>query len=118
MHNFKEFQVWQRGIDLVKEVYRITSKFPNDEKFGIISQLRRCAVSIPSNIAEGAGRKTDRDFSNFLSISLGSQFELETQLIISKDLGFLSDDLLNKTTIELNEIQKMTRALILKFSKV
>ncbi|MEP0985858.1 four helix bundle protein [Ekhidna sp.] len=116
MHNFKEFQVWKRAIEMVKEIYRMTAKFPDDEKFGIISQLRRCAVSIPSNIAEGSGRKTDKDFSNLLSISLGSQFELETQLIISKEIGFISETELKTITIELNEIQKMTRTLINKFS--
>lgn len=118
MHNFREFQVWQRGIQLVKNIYQLTSSFPSEEKFGIISQIRRCAVSIPSNIAEGSGRKTNKDFSNFLSISLGSQFELETQLIISNEIGFLSDEQLSNTTQELNEIQKMTRTLIEKFSKV
>ena len=118
MHNFKELHVWQRAIELVKEVYKITSNFPSEEKFGITSQIRRCAVSIPSNIAEGAGRKTNKDFSNFLSISLGSQYELETQLIISSDLGFVSDGILTKTTNELNEIQKMTTTLIGKFSNV
>lgn len=80
------------------------------------SQLRRCAVSIPSNIAEGSGRKTDKDFSNFLSVSLGSQFELETQLIISNEIGFLSESSLETLRNELNEIQKMTRTLIAKFS--
>lgn len=118
MHNFKEFQVWQRGMSLVKDIYQMTSSFPAEEKFGITSQIRRCAVSIPSNIAEGAGRKTDKDFSRFLSISLGSQFELETQLIVSKEIGFLSEEQLTSTTQELNEIQKMTRTLIDKFSRV
>lgn len=116
MHNFKEFQVWQRSMKLVKEVYELTRSFPKEEKFGIISQIRRCAVSIPSNIAEGAGRKTNKDFSNFLSISLGSQFELETQLILSRDIGFLENENLAFVTNELNEIQKMTSVLIDKFS--
>ena len=118
MHNFKELQVWQRGIDIAQNVYQLTSSFPSEEKFGIISQIRRCAVSVPSNIAEGSGRKTDKDFSNFLSYSLGSQFELETQLIISNRVGFMSNEQLTNTTKELNEIQKMTRTLIEKFSKV
>ncbi|WP_436514462.1 four helix bundle protein [Ekhidna sp. To15] len=118
MHNIKEHQVWKRAIDMVKVIYQITSNFPSDKKFGIISQIRRSAVSIPSNISEGVGRKTDKDFSNFLSMSLRSQYELERQLIISEDFGFISDNLLLGTTKELNEIQKMTRTLISKFSNV
>lgn len=116
MHNFRELQVWKRSIQLVKEIYELTSDFPDIEKFGLISQLRRCAVSVPSNIAEGSGRKTDKDFSNFLSMSLGSQFELETQLIIGNEIGFISKAVLDKVINELNEIQKMTRTLISKFS--
>lgn len=73
-------------MQLVKEVYALTSQFPHDEKFAINSQIRKSAISIPSNMAEGSGRKTDKDFSNFLSISLGSQFELETQLLLSMEL--------------------------------
>lgn len=115
MHNFKEFQVWQRSRKLVKEIYQLTKSLPDEEKFGMISQIRRCAVSIPSNVAEGAGRKTNKDFSNFLSIALGSQFELETQLILSSEIGFLENESLSKITNELNEIQKMTRVLIDKF---
>lgn len=103
-------------MTLAGKIYDLTASYPSEEKFGITSQIRRCAVSIPSNIAEGSGRKTDKDFSNFLSISLGSQFELETQLIISKQIGFISDDKLNEVVNELNEIQKMTRTLISKFS--
>ena len=79
---------------------------------------RRSDVSVPSNIAEGSGRKSDKDLSNFLSISLGSQFELETQLIISQELGFISDEEFVIESKKLNEIQKMTRTLIDKFSKV
>lgn len=115
MHHFKELQIWQRSMKLVKKVYDLTSLFPNEEKYGIVSQIRRCAVSIPSNIAEGAGRRTEKDFAKFLSISLGSQFELETQLILSKDLGFISETSLDSGSSELNEIQKMTRSLIDKF---
>ncbi|WP_370088383.1 four helix bundle protein [Ekhidna sp.] len=116
MHNFRDFNVWKRGTELVKNIYSATSDFPSEEKFGITSQIRRCAVSIPSNIAEGSGRKTDKDFSNFLSISLGSQYELETQLIVSSSLGFLQEKVLEELLNELNEIQRMTRALIDKFS--
>ncbi|MEQ8626366.1 four helix bundle protein [Ekhidna sp.] len=118
MHNFKELQVWQKGIDIAQNIYELTSTFPSEEKFGIVSQMRRSSVSVPSNVAEGAGRKTDKDFSNFLSMSLGSQFELETQLIISNRVGFISDEQLTKESLELVELQKMTRSLVDKFSRV
>lgn len=110
MHNFKELNVWKKGIEMVTAIYELTSKFPSDEKFGLTSQIRRAAISIPSNIAEGSGRKTNKDFSNFLSISLGSQFELETQLIVASQLGFVSNEAI--IFQELNELQKMTRGLI------
>ena len=87
MNYVKELKVWQKAIELVTETYLKTQLFPKEEIYGLTSQIRRCAVSIPSNIAEGFGRKTDKDFSNFLSISLGSAFEFETQLIICKNLG-------------------------------
>lgn len=107
MHNYRELDVWKKSRILVKEVYKMTSKFPKEEQFGLRSQMRRCAVSIPSNIAEGAGRTTDKDFANFLSISLGSSYELETQLLLSMDLEFISkqncESLVNSTI----EIQKM-----------
>ena len=78
MHNFRNLQVWEKGVELAKSVYQLTRDFPDEEKFGLITQMRRCAVSIPSNIAEGSARSTEKDFSRFLSISLGSYFELET----------------------------------------
>lgn len=117
MHNFKELKVWQKGIQLAVDVYKQTDTYPESEKFGLTSQMRRCAVSIPSNIAEGCGRKTDKDLSNFLSHSLGSQYELETQMIISKEIQLIEGLEFEKLTSELNEIQKMTRTLIEKFSK-
>ena len=79
MHNFKELKVWQNARVLVKEIYLSTGNFPTEEKYGITSQIRRSAISIPSNIAEGCGRRTDKDFSHFLNIALGSAYELQTQ---------------------------------------
>lgn len=111
MHNFKELKVWQKSIDLAVEVYKATSLLPNEERFGLISQMKRCWVSISSNIAEGSGRGGGTQFKYFLNISQGSAFELETQLIISNRLELLDDelsaDLIEKTT----EIQKMVYAL-------
>lgn len=100
-----ELKVWKRSIDLVEEIYHITDNFPKEEKYGLISQMRRSAVSIPSNIAEGAGRKSSREFLRFLEISSGSLCELETQLIIAKRLGLIqNNDLLD---IHLGPIRAM-----------
>lgn len=85
---YQRLQVWQEAIELVTDVYRLTSHFPDSEKFALVSQMRRAAVSIPSNIAEGAGRGSDKEFRRFLLIARGSLQELETQLIISDRLGF------------------------------
>lgn len=103
-HNFRELNIWKRSMDLVRNVYVLTSKLPNDERFGLKSQVNRCAVSIPSNIAEGSGRGTNKDFGRFLDISLGSSYELETQLILAQDLFKIET---NKTIEELNEVQRM-----------
>lgn len=81
-HNFKELRIWKESIELCTSVYSLTKNLPPEEKFNLISQLNRCSVSIPSNIAEGAGRTTNKQFAQFLDISLGSAFELETQLIL------------------------------------
>lgn len=116
MHNFKELKVWQKGRSLVKEVYMMTKQFPEDERFGLTSQLRRSAVSIPSNIAEGSGRGTGKDFSKFLNISLGSAYELETQLILSYDLNYISENTFNGISIKIGEIQKMLHGLGNKFN--
>ena len=93
------------------DVYRITSSFPETEKFGITSQLRRASVSVPSNIAEGCSRKSNKDFSRFLEIAIGSMYELETQLTISNDLGFLDDEELIPLVEKLSAIIKMTSKL-------
>lgn len=107
MHNFKELKIWNKSIDLATEIYKATSKFPSDEKFGLIPQMRRCAVSMPSNIAEGAGRNTNGEFRQFLGIANGSSFELYTQLILSNKLKLIDDDALNPILKEIDEIQKM-----------
>jgi four helix bundle protein len=87
----KDLDVWKLGIELVKDIYILTKKFPQNEQFGMVAQMRRCAVSIPSNSAEGAARNSKREYLQFLYISLGSMSELETQLIISKELNFIDD---------------------------
>ena len=107
MHQFKELKVWQKGRELVKEIYQSTHKFPKDELFGITSQMRRSAVSIPANIAEGCGRNSDNELNRFLDIANGSAFELETLVILSLDLDFISQKEFEYFDSKLNEIQKM-----------
>ena len=89
MGTYKDLTVWQKSMLLARRVYEITTHYPPDEKFGLVSQMRRCAVSIPSNIAEGYGREGGREHSHFLFISLGSSNELETQMILSHDFQLL-----------------------------
>lgn len=98
-------------MNLVTQIYKTTKSFPKEEQFGLTNQIRRCAISIPFNIAEGAGRDSSKDFNRFLSISLGSSFELETQLIISKELEFFNMENFNSIEKDLIEIQKMIRGL-------
>jgi four helix bundle protein len=117
MHNFKELKVWQKSRSLVKDVYMLTRIFPDEEKFVLTSQIRRSAISVPSNIAEGAGRGTDKDFAKFLSIALGSAYELEAQIILSLDLGYISEDAFNVCSAKIMEVQKMLHQLNKKFSK-
>ena len=91
-HNFKKLQIWTESIELVSKIYAFTSKLPDFEKFGLRSQLNRCSVSISSNIAEGSSKRTNKHFIKYLDDSLGSAFELETQLIICKNLNYLSEE--------------------------
>jgi len=110
MGTHKDLDVWQLSMDFVVDIYKMTRNFPSDEKFGLISQLRRAAVSIPSNIAEGAARKNTKEFIQFLYHSLGSAAEIETQLELSKRLDFVSniDDIDKK----LHSIIRMLTSLI------
>ncbi|WP_430409092.1 four helix bundle protein [Kordia sp.] len=90
MHRFKELQVWKSSRIFCKSIYEITASFPNEEKFGLVSQLRRANVSIASNIAEGAFRRSNKDFYRFLEIAIGSTYEIKTQLLIATDLDFMN----------------------------
>lgn len=107
MHQFKELVIWKKSRFFCTEIYSITATFPNDEKFGITNQLRRASVSIPSNIAEGSSRNSNKDFSRFLEIAIGSAYEIETQLLIASDLGFINHDKLDSLIIQLDEIIRM-----------
>lgn len=108
MNNLKELKIWNKAIDLAVDVYKATSTFPTDERFGLISQSRRAAVSIPSNIAEGAGRNSVKEFNNFLGIANGSSYELQTQLVIANKLAILEFEILNPLLDQIDELQKMT----------
>jgi len=112
MKSHKDLDVWKRSVDLVTCIYEITKDFPKDEIYGITNQIRRSAVSIPSNISEGAGRNHSKEFVQFLHISLGSLSELETQIIISENIKYLSKDDSIKIQNELAELRKMILGLI------
>ena len=108
--DYKELIVWKRSITLVTDIYQLVKCLPKEELYALSDQIKRCAVSIPSNIAEGSGRNTTKEFIQFLYISLGSASELETQLIIGQNIGFFTD--LDKYFQEINEIRKMLNGLI------
>lgn len=112
MHDYKKLNVWKDLIEFVSEIYKVTKIFPSEEKFGLTNQVNRCAVSIPSNIAEGSGRNSNAEFIHFLGYSSGSCSELETQLIIAKNLNYINEQDLNLLTEKLNTIQKMIYKLI------
>lgn len=114
MKDFRELKVWEKAHAVALNVYRITKDFPSNELYGLTSQIRRSAVSCATNIAEGAGRGTDRDFKHFLDIAFASSNELDYLLLLSKDLGYLKIETLEKTTGEIVEVKKMLRSLIQK----
>jgi four helix bundle protein len=112
MDSHKNLIVWQKSIDLVKLVYEGVQSYPKEEIFGLVSQIKRAAISIPSNIAEGFGRGSKKDCKRFMHIALGSAIELDTQMIISKELGFLCENNYIEINSLLIEIKKMLKALI------
>jgi len=112
LKNYKELNVWQKSYELCLKIYQITAKFPNEERYGLTSQIRRSAVSIPSNIAEGYGRKTTLDYIRMLYISYGSVCELETQILLTGDLGFIDKGELDTAKKDIAEIERMLKALI------
>ncbi|PIT90865.1 diversity-generating retroelement protein bAvd family protein [Candidatus Kaiserbacteria bacterium CG10_big_fil_rev_8_21_14_0_10_49_17] len=114
MQTYKDLIVWQKAVELSVKIYEFTESFPQDERFGLVSQMRRSAVSIPSNIAEGRSRSTRNDFKQFLHIAYGSATELETQLIIAKKLSFGSKVQYNEVDALLLEVLKMLRVMISK----
>ena len=109
--SYRDLNVWKMSIELVKDIYHVTEKFPPAEIYGLTNQLRRAAISIPSNIAEGQGRNSFKEFKQFLAIALGSLAELETQLIISYEIGYLNQEDSIKLSGTLDNIRKMVKAL-------
>jgi len=110
--NFRNYQVWQDAVDYATYVYDVTSKMPWFEKKGLCDQLQRAAVSISSNIAEGAARSSDSEFSHFLDFALGSSFEVETQLLIAKNVGYLEDTQYQELLLKLTSIERQLSGLI------
>lgn len=114
MHNYKELEIWKASLSICTPIYRMTKKFPDDEKFGLVSQVRRAAVSVPSNIAEGSSRTSDKDFVRFLEYSLGSCREIETQVLIAQNLGYTNPDEITVLLKELYRIMVMLNNFIKK----
>ncbi|MEE8399101.1 MAG: four helix bundle protein [Desulfobacterales bacterium] len=115
--NYKDLKVWQKAYALCLEIYRITRGFPKEERYGLTSQIRRSAVSVPSNIAEGYGRKTTADYIRMLYISYGSICELETQILLAGDLGLIEKTALDTVKGNITEVERMSKALIKSLEK-
>lgn len=112
MRNFRELKVWNDARELVKVIYQLSDEFPKDEKFGLVAQMKRCSISVPANIAEGSAKYSQKDFIRFLQISLGSLYELESHIILSQDLQFLSKNQVSKIVNQIQTLQKRVSALI------
>lgn len=110
--SYRDLIAWQRARELVKETYLLTAEFPVGERFGLVGQMDRAAVSIPSNVAEGYGRATTQDYLHFLRIARGSAYELETQLVLAEDLGLCAQTASSKTVVTLQEVIRLLQGLI------
>ncbi|MBZ9629084.1 four helix bundle protein [Psychroflexus sp. CAK1W] len=111
MRNFKNYDIWKLSHQLTLDIYSVTKDFPNSEKYQIISQMQRAAYSIPSNISEGCGRKSDKDFNRFLQIALGSAHELEYFVLLSKDLNFINEETYTILDEKINNLKKRIYSL-------
>ncbi len=110
--NYRDLIVWQEGIKIAKSVYLLTGKFPKQETYSLADQIRRAAVSVPSNIAEGQARKSPGDFKRFLHIALGSLAEVDTQLVLAQEFGYLSSDDVDQMDVQIQELRKKLYALM------
>ena len=111
VHNFKKLQLWHLAMDIVEDIYSITGEFPKEEIFGLTTQIRKSAISIPSNIAEGSGRGTNKQFVQFLNIAQGSAYELETQLYIASGREYFDKNRLEQVVLKITEVQRMIHGL-------
>ncbi len=116
IHNFRELVAWQKAMQLTKDVYVMTKAFPTNEQYGLVSQEQRAVVSIPSNIAEGAGRPTQKELVHFLSFSLGSAYELETELLLAYELNYITSEQSQQINAKIVEVQKLVYSLMKKFN--
>ncbi|OXB24974.1 four helix bundle protein [Flavobacterium tructae] len=114
MSHFRKILVWQKSISLVTKIYKVTNRFPKEEMFGLTSQIRRSSISVPSNIAEGSGRESTKEFLRFLFISLSSLFEMQTQLEIAKNIIYINEEEFNLLYEDSREIERMLASLIKK----
>lgn len=112
MRNYRDLQTWSKAHKLTLELYKISQRFPKDEMYGLTSQLRRSAVSIGANLAEGCGRQTNPEFARFVKVSMGSASELDYHLLLSRDLGFLETDAYERAVKSLTEVRKMLSSLL------
>jgi four helix bundle protein len=117
MQDFRKLMIWQKSHELTLSVYRATLEFPREELYGLVSQMRRCASSVPSNIAEGCGRSTKPDFLRFLYVAMGSAKELEYQLLLCRDLHYLSESLYASLADDVAAVEKMLAAFIAKVER-
>ena len=116
MRDFRELKVWEKAHRLTVQIYRITKNLPSDERFGLTVQLRRAAASIPTNIAEGCGRDSERELARFMSIAAGSASEVEYQLLLAEDLHYIQDEAYGELNKQVNEIKKMLNSFIQKLT--
>ncbi len=117
MKNFKELKIWQKGMDIAVSCYHLTDSFPSSERFSITSQINRAGVSVPSNIAEGSSRSSEKDYGRFIEISLGSCFELETQLLVAQRLQFGNAEKLSTLLADISEEEKMLAGFLKSLSR-
>lgn len=117
MIDYRNYKVWQKSHQLVIDIYKLTETFPKNEQFNLVSQINRAAVSVPTNIAEGCGRETQKELIRFLYISSGSSHELEYLILLSKDLNFIKEEEYNRISNEIIEIKKMLASLIRKINE-
>lgn len=112
--SYRDLLIWQKSMDLIVDIYKVSAKFPKEEIYGLTAQIRRASISVPSNIAEGYGRRSTGDYKRFLNIALGSLFEFQTQLEVSKRLNYLGENEFEPLNELSNEIERMTNSLISK----